>query len=1065
MEAACGGDASLEREVRELLESSDPADAFFGRLELLVDPLRSRAGREMRREGAPGGARSGADDGRAPPGAGDPDLPDLAPGAEVGPYRVLARIGAGGMGTVYSASDPRLGRDVALKLLPPWLAADPRAAERFRDEARAAAALDHPNICTIYEIGEARGGHPYIAMALYRGETLRERLERGPLPVEEAVAIAAAVARALGAAHSRGIVHRDVKPGNVMLTGDGRVKLLDFGLARLEDAGHTRPGLVRGTVSYMAPEQVRGEAAGPATDLWALGVVLYEMLAGRRPFSGARDRARFHAILHEEPPALAELRPEVPETLVQVVERLLRKDPAERYRGATELATDLTAPAGAPDRAPAAKGRPAGSGRVRRLSSLGARARRTAFAGGAVVLIGVVALATWRLHGGREPPLDDHLVAVLPFRVSGDDPSLAYLRDGGMTELVRIGLKGTPDARAVERPTVLAALERTGTSDERAITRWTAVEVARAVGAGHALLGSVASLPDRITVEAHLYDASDSLQDTTVTEEGSPTDPQAVVDGLVGKVMGLRAGEGRRLRSLTTDSLSALRLFLKGQVAYRRGRYDEATADYGAALRIDSTFALAAFQAWLAAEDGSARGSAAAADYVWQAWRHRDRLAPPDSEFLELIAGRNGPDDPPSGQELLANRRLLVLRQPRNPQAWYMLGIYIPGAEGAVGVPYSTALAHAADTLEHALAVDSTFLPAYMQLWGMAVMREDTAAMRRYASRALARSPTGMSAEIYRCVETALDRDRPSVARIMARADSVGRAVPGRCLFHYHHLPMLSAVRDSAEDLLWREYRWKLEALGRGGAAVLHDVELDAGRPAHAAPIGDAYVRAFHEDTLTYLAWRIRYALWWDGDRRRAAGWAGTVAGLLAAEPAGSGATGIPDGLCVLGQWRLSVGDTARASSLLRRLRALVDGHRLSHDADARYCTRVLTAWRDAETGAADAGARLDSLARNRGDAPEHHWVHSEGYLVAARLLERRGDPEAALTAMRLAAATGPHYMSTVLRERGRLAAEVGDTAEAVDAYRRYLALRTRPEPALRGQVEQVREALAALGG
>lgn len=1066
VEAACRGDPALEREVLDLLERSDPADVFFRRLGLLVDPLRSRAGRAMRREEAAGADVRDAGNGLADREGAGPDAPELPPGAEVGPYRILDRIGSGGMGTVYSARDSRLDRNVALKFLPPWLAADPRAAERFRHEARAAAALDHPNICTVYEIGEERAGRPYIAMALYRGETLRARLERGPLPVDEAVRVAVAVARALAAAHARGIVHRDVKPGNVMLTTDGRVKLLDFGLARLEDVALTRPGLLRGTVSYMAPEQVRGDPAGPAADLWALGVVMYEMLAGRRPFSGGRDRARFHAILHEEPPPLGELRPEVPEALVRTVERLLRKDSADRYAGATELLAALTEPTAGRSRTRDPDARPAGSASGRRHSALRTALRRASLALAGAVIVALTAFAAWRLRGGGGPALDDQLVAVLPFRISGEDPSLAYLREGGMMELVEIELQGTPDARVAEESAVLTALHDAGATDEGAITRATAVRVAREVGAGHALLGSVASLPGRMTVQAHLYDASDRRADTTVIVEGSSAEPQAVVDGLVGRVLGLRAGEGRRLRSLTTDSLSALRLYLKGKAAYRGGRYDEAARDFVGAVRIDSSFALAAFQAWLAAESGSGRGSPGAAALLGRAWRHRDRLAPRDSEFVVLITGRNGPDDSPSGQQLLANRQQLTRRQPRNPQAWYMLGIYTVGAERSLGVSDSAAFAHAMDALEHAVAADSTFLPAYSELWNLAVARADTAALRRYDSLFRARSPTGMGAETFRCVETALDRDRPSVARIMARADSVGGAVPGRCLFFYHHLPMLSAVRDSAEDLLWRQYRWDLGPLGRSGAGILHDVELDAGRPAHAAPILAAYVRAFGSDSLTDLEWRIRYALWWDADRREAEGSVDALADTLAADPPETAGTPASSALCVLGEWRLSEGDTARANPIIRKLRALGGDGGLPGQTDALYCTRALMAWRAAERGAADAGARIDSLAHNRGGGPNDRALYREGYLIAARLLERRGDPSAALTAIRHAAATMPPiYMSTVLRTRGRLAAEIGDTAQALDAYCRYLALRTRPEPALRAQVEGVRKALEALGG
>ncbi|HEY7215747.1 MAG TPA: protein kinase, partial [Thermoanaerobaculia bacterium] len=237
-----------------------------------------------------------------------------------------------------------LGRDVALKFLSPT-ARSPRDEARFRREARAAAALDHPNIGTIYEVSE-RDGRRFIAMAFYDGETLAARLAREPenrLPIAEAAAVAGQLASALAAAHAAGVVHRDLKPDNVMLTRGGRVKLLDFGLAKwAEGPTVTERGVVVGTAAYMAPEQLRGSDSGPAGDLWALGVVLYQMVTGERPFGGER-RGMVHAILHEDPPPARELRPEVPEALERIVARCLAKAPEERYPDADAILAELAA--------------------------------------------------------------------------------------------------------------------------------------------------------------------------------------------------------------------------------------------------------------------------------------------------------------------------------------------------------------------------------------------------------------------------------------------------------------------------------------------------------------------------------------------------------------------------------------------------------------------------------------------------------------------------------------------------------------------------------------------------
>jgi len=231
----------------------------------------------------------------------------LAPGDRLGPYRIEGALGAGGMGEVYRAHDPRLGRDVALKVL-----RERESLERFEREARAVAALSHPNILAVHDFG-SDGGRAYVAMELLQGETLRERLAQGPLPLRKALEIGAEIARGLAAAHAAGIVHRDLKPENVWITRDGGVKILDFGLARslvpvvgreTTQADLTVPGTVLGTVAYMAPEQVRGETAGPAADVFSLGVVLYEMISGRRPFRAATAAETMSAILREDLPPL-----------------------------------------------------------------------------------------------------------------------------------------------------------------------------------------------------------------------------------------------------------------------------------------------------------------------------------------------------------------------------------------------------------------------------------------------------------------------------------------------------------------------------------------------------------------------------------------------------------------------------------------------------------------------------------------------------------------------------------------------------------------------------------------
>ena len=279
----------------------------------------------------------------------------LTSGSKLGPYEIQSPLGAGGMGEVYRARDARLNRDVAIKILPASFSADPDRLARFAQESRAAAALNHPNILSIYDIGEEHGA-PYVVSELLEGETLRDRLRDGAIPSRKTIDYARQIASGLAAAHEKGIVHRDLKPENIFITHDGRAKILDFGLAKFtrpeadasgeaptQQVAGTDAGTVMGTVGYMSPEQVRGKPADARSDIFSFGAILYEMLSGKRAFHGDSPVDTMSAILKEDPPDLTETNRNVAPALERIVRHCLEKNPAERFQSARDVAFNLGA--------------------------------------------------------------------------------------------------------------------------------------------------------------------------------------------------------------------------------------------------------------------------------------------------------------------------------------------------------------------------------------------------------------------------------------------------------------------------------------------------------------------------------------------------------------------------------------------------------------------------------------------------------------------------------------------------------------------------------------------------
>ena len=437
----------------------------------------------------------------------------LSPGTQISHYRIIEKIGEGGMGIVYAATDTKLERKVALKFLPPHLTRDPEARERFIREARAVSALDHPNICVVHEIEETLDGQTFIVMACYDGETLKQRIGRGPLETGDAINLALQIASGLAKAHSEGIVHRDIKPANLMITSEGILKIMDFGLAKL--AGQTdltQVGSTMGTVAYMSPEQARGSEVDARSDIWALGVVLYEMLTSGLPFRGESYQVMLNSVLNDQPKSLAIARPELPFDLQAVVARALDKDPEQRYKDA--------------------------AGIIRALENV-----KCALAVGS--------------ESAASPPTSS--VAVLPLTNLSADPEQEYFCDG-LTEEIINALAHVDSLRVVARTSSFTF------KDKHVDIR----EIGRKLGVGAIVEGSVRKAGNRLRITAQLVNVGDGYHLWSEKYDRDAEDvfaiqddvALAIVDNLKVKLLG---GERHQVVKRYTRSPEAHSLYLKGR--------------------------------------------------------------------------------------------------------------------------------------------------------------------------------------------------------------------------------------------------------------------------------------------------------------------------------------------------------------------------------------------------------------------------------------------------------------------------------------------------------------------
>jgi eukaryotic-like serine/threonine-protein kinase len=574
LEEACEGDRDLRKQVERLVKSHEKSSdflessAFADAPQLLTD-----------------------------------DRASASVGELIGHYRIGSLIGIGGMGEVYLARDERLGRKVALKLLPERLTADETQLSRFKTEARAASALNHPNILTVYEIG-AEGSRQFIATEFIEGLTLRASLARGRIKPHAALEIAVQVASALAAAHEAGVVHRDIKPENIMLRPDGYMKVLDFGIAKLTEQRlasdehrvertallQTRPGLVLGTAHYMSPEQARGQKVDARTDIWSLGVVLYEMVGGIPPFRGDTPSDCIASILTTEPPPLSGVLPDVPHRLESILQKALRKNSDERYQTIKEMLDDLRALKGELETDSSLPQTKAPADSV--VSKIKRHKRGVLLTLAAALLAAAVVVYSFFFVAPAPPLPNEKSIAVLPFENLSEEKSNAYFADGIQDEILT-RLSKIADLKVISR-----------TSTQRyEKTSQTLSEIAKQLGVANLLEGSVQKTNDQVRVNVQLIRAANDSHLWAETFDRKLTDifsvesevAKAIADQLRAKLTGQ---EEQVIAARPTDNPEAYDAYLRG-LSYTLKTGNSPANKLAAqkhlkeAVRLDPKFALA----------------------------------------------------------------------------------------------------------------------------------------------------------------------------------------------------------------------------------------------------------------------------------------------------------------------------------------------------------------------------------------------------------------------------------------------------------------------------------------